>query len=311
VAEEQVQSATSVPQPEYYQPPSNAAPLRIAAAAIISILITILAAFAYTLVVFYMPLVYANAIAGGLFGGLVGYSAIFGARQAKLLHRRSTLAIAQFAMCLGFVIAWIGWLGLVLPKSFGTLTPSQLLHDPSAITHAIAQVYESGTWSVGMGGLAKFAPPVNGPILALVWLGEAVLLFAFAIIAVNFFAITTPLCPHCRAWCTDARLLHSYSGRVSGLALKGHLEGRDWQVLGTLIAPRAAEIQLLVLTHESCPRCKQSHFLSLHRRTRSAHRGPFARSDIPVINKLVINKEELEAIAALPAVDPFSVDAQG
>jgi hypothetical protein len=280
--------------PRYYLPPASAPIPGSILAALVAIVVALVLGVVYLLLVRVMPLVYLNAITCALYGAAVGRSAVAGSRLGRVRHAQTTQWIAIGAMGVGFVFIWVLWLS----DAAGGWTL-----DPRRLARALAWAYENGTWSVGPGALATVAAPINGVMLGLTWLGEAVLLFAAAIIASRYYAIDTAICPQCRAWCTDSAEIWHYSGSTSGMQVKTQLEQRDWAYLGMLSPPSRRQIQILVLMRESCPRCRQTHLLSLKRKTLQP-RGRFVADSISVMNKLVVSEADLALIAATPPCEP-------
>ncbi|HWE95794.1 MAG TPA: DUF4339 domain-containing protein [Tepidisphaeraceae bacterium] len=290
--------------PQYYQP-SGRTPLPGALIALgIGMAAGIVVAYVYSFVDFYSPSVYFCLVLAPLAGLAVGYCSSFGARVGKLRNARRSTLLCVICASVSYLFAWTVWLWIVASRGDPGLELSWMFGHPGSFLRVLAWVYDNGVWVVGprmLSAIGQHAPTVNGVLLVIVWLGEALTFFAAAIITAKLMFVARTYCEACGRWCGIPQVVHEYPGGISAAELKLRLEARDWASLGTLPAARYTDRSRLSLCVEACPKCPQTRLLSLLRTSiaRDAQRRE-KKNHIVLMSKLIVSAEEVDVIRSAP-----------
>lgn len=242
-----------------------------------------------------IPLIYASVVIALGYGWLIGEIAAKAVWFGKLRNRRATLCLAMLGAAAGYHAAWIFWLGSVTDESTASLL------NPLVLCRTILHVNETGTWSFGRTEVLA-TQSVNGVLLALVWLGEAIAIFGLAALGASRRAPDFAFCDQCNSWCDKGRLLHSYGG-VSAVELKLRLEQKDWAFFTTLPAARYRNLQRIDLEHYRC-KCGKSQTLAIQRVAIKARQTGRSESKFIVLNKLPVTPVELDWIERTMPLEP-------
>jgi hypothetical protein len=170
--------------------PSGAIPLAGIAAFPVEIAVSAILAAMYAFVNHHDPLLYLNALLMCGFALYLGWIVSWGVRT---FHIRNTLAAAAMGAAVFFVsytVHWFFYISTVLvdwetdsPYDVGTVVKFafSLMRDPEGSWKLIRTLNEEGVWSIGS---RSSVIEVKGLLLAVLWVGEALAFF--------FFAVTKP-----------------------------------------------------------------------------------------------------------------------
>ncbi len=275
--------------------PRQYSPAGLGLALLIALAGSVLLAILYVWLLRVIPLIYASVVIALGYGWLIGEIAAKAVWYGKLRDRRSTLWLAMLGAGAGYYAAWIFWLGSITHES------AALFLNPVVLGRSILGVNEVGTWSFGREGILG-TQSVNGILLALVWLGEAIAIFGLAALSASRRAPDFAFCEQCSSWCDKGRLLHSYGG-VSAVELKLRLEQKDWAFFTTLPAARYGNLQRVDLEHYRC-KCGKLQTLAVQRVTIKVQQTGRSESKVIVLNKLPVTPAELEWIERTTPLEP-------
>jgi hypothetical protein len=134
----------------------------------------------------------------------IGYGFAFGAVTLFLLKKgrvRNVVVAALIGLLVGSTALYFSWNG-----SLHALVPdAPLVFFPDEIAGGILYLYEQGSWSIGRG---PYATNVAGLPLALVWLGEAGIIYCLTIAVSVRFVRDTPYCEDSRCWFDEAKAVN-------------------------------------------------------------------------------------------------------
>lgn len=298
--------------PAYFSPSARATPAGLAIALVVTLFFAVGGAVIYTELLDFIPLLYFNVVSVFAFGWVLGRGVGLGANLGKLRSPRTVTRLAIVAALVGYLVAWVAWFENVFSKSGAA--PSGSFADPRVFWHALQVVYENGTWGIGgsyhfaaathAAGMQAQSPNVNGVLLVLVWVGEALGIFGAAIVVAHMRMSDRAFCEPCNAWCRSPELVHSYAASVSPVEVKIHLEQRDWRFLATLPRPRYGESRRTDIVVETCPRCGRTIFLTVRTVRVAFTRTGAVTHDYPVLHRMVITADELAQIRSLSPQNP-------
>jgi hypothetical protein len=255
---------------------------------------------AYTFSFYYVLYVYLNILLTFAFGGAVGWTVGFVAREGKIRNVPVVGALALVAALVGIYFEW-GTTAFAMTPAAELRTQWQKLgllpYLPHNILSLAMWLYTNGSW--GMTANAT----VHGLPLASMWLVEAGIIGSVAVTAAVHQIADVPFCEKCEEWVT----------RREPLLFAGNGYGKVWSdvqhgVFESLAqTPRASghETHYVKVTVSDCPKCDDSNFLSVAAcETRVNSKG----QRYVVENKIALNvpltATQVEIVAAAATIAP-------
>lgn len=163
---------------------------------LLSILAALVVAYplgiAYSYLIRWIPFIYLNFLI------TVGYGLAFGLITVPILRFakvRNTLVALLTGLAVGLIAAYFNWNGFahtLVKEPPAVIAPGQLFRFMGA-------VYEHGSWGLGF----RSDTPVTGFLLALVWLGEAVIIIGGATLLAFSAVSEVPFCERCGSWLNE------------------------------------------------------------------------------------------------------------
>lgn len=256
----------------YYRVRGGAPVLGSLVALLIGAAIAAAGAYAYAVLCQRSPIIYLNILLVAAYAWLIGAATGAGARIGKVRSLRTVQWLAAGAAGVGLYVSWALWLTAVFSHYPYTFYPHMLVvpegsfWELGTLWKGVAVIYERGTWGLMSTQFASAGvQTVSGPILGAIWLAEGVLLVVLAMVTARLRTTRRAFCESCHAWCSAPRVVHCYSLMHNPVEIKLRMQEADWAYLGTLAAASDREPGHLALLHERCPRCRQTHMLTLQR----------------------------------------------
>lgn len=187
------------------------------------------------------PLIYVGALITIAFGALVGAAAAHGARLGKV---RSLPVAALGSLGVTAVAQYVGWIGWF--RGFA----GEWIVTPEDISLCLALVLDEGAWSVW-----SFTP--TGPLLATVWIAEALIVTAASVGMTYALMELRGFCEACDRWTEDSPtvfLPHTSAARVRALTRAGDLTALAARGFATARDPQRTEVVL-----SRCEGCRELH----------------------------------------------------
>ncbi|WP_046756999.1 hypothetical protein [Kordia jejudonensis] len=203
----------------YYRPSGKVNPLSILYLLLAICVAVPILALIYTYAILYIPLIYLNflCVAGVAFG--LGFIASFVMDLGKV---RNVLIAALFGLLIGIAglyTSWIIWLAHHYEQEY-----MDIAFNMEALFAEIEYANEQGTWGIGRsGGL------VNGTMLSIVWVIEAVGMIGFPV----FFAYSKacePFIENDDSW-AELTPIGPFEFILNKEELKQQLETRNYETL--------------------------------------------------------------------------------
>lgn len=156
----------------------------------ICIAFSVVAAYAYTLISTFSPIIYLNVLLGFFLGVGIG---IFVNLLSKLTHLRNELSRYILTVFTVLLCIYFSWVAFVLYASMGRMPSFTnlyldnliLIADNEAFFGTIKAINKVGLWEV-------FGLPFNGIILTLIWLSEIFIILGAAVMNIG----KTPIEPY-------------------------------------------------------------------------------------------------------------------
>jgi hypothetical protein len=228
-----------------------------------------------------------------LFGGAIGGVAAQGLKWGHVRNGAVAAGVGALAGSAGLYLAWAAWIWGLLESNHQTVSYASLLLHPQRLGGAILKINETGAWSIG--GISP-----SGVTLWFLWALEAILAIGpAAFLPVSI--VTEPYCERCHAWCvTNKGVAIRRTARADE---SERLREKDLALLQAMGAPEANAFDYMRLDLTNCPKCGQMHTLSARNvRVRVDAKGKQSEREAAVVNHLLLNEQEADAVRALAAV---------
>jgi hypothetical protein len=281
---------------ERYYRHTGRAPLfgtTVATLAVWAAIIALAIAYAYTdLYVKVADLV--SALIVILFAAAGGVTVYFVMRWAKVRNTGVIVIVAISAALLLFYGSWVFWESALSQNAGRGLSPWFLSQRPWIVWRYALRINLVGTFTLN-------DRAVTGGELWAAWIGEAVLLIG-ATIAIPILRMRgQAFCENCGAWCKRnkdvARVQHFDEELV-----REHMEEKDFEYLVRLgPASKGTPVHLRVELL-SCPRCGQTHLLTVNRISMKYINGQAHEDAKAVVDRLWVDPQQAEMIRKLPAM---------
>jgi hypothetical protein len=254
----------------------------------------------YSFSFYYIPYVYLNFVLACAFGGGVGWTVGFTAREGKI---RNVAVVGVLAVLTGLAGIYAEWGSTVyamspaadLPQLWQQAGLSTFL--PHYVAAAMIGLFEKGSWGLSAG------TTVHGWPLVALWIIEAgVILCVATRVAVNQIA-TRPFCENCQEWIAG-RTPHFYVG-------EGHEPVWSEVQHGTFeslaMTPRANgnEPTYVKLSLSVCDGCDEGNYLTIAscKNTTDAKGNP-RLEEKNIITNLILQPAQVEIVQAANWIAP-------
>jgi hypothetical protein len=226
--------------------------------------------------------------------GAVGLLALIPVKVGRIRIPILAAFLGATIALLALYIMWLEWVHTVFKIAGMSLNYGQMILHPLNLLQLIRLLNRTGTWSYKGDLLQGF------PLLVL-WLGEAAALLAAGVfIPLNALYSDDPVCRYCNIRCTRAKSLPRFSAAEQDKFL-AIIESRNFPALLTQAPPEHEDAPELSITLMSCPRCQETHILSINQIAWHLTNTQTTVKTIPLINKLLITPEEAQHLKQICA----------
>jgi hypothetical protein len=199
--------------------------------------------FAYSYLIKWIPLIYINFLATMGYGFAVGIVTGWILKAGKV---RNTAVAMITTFAAGLISLYYAWNAHIHAMFQG----APVLSTPSQLKIGMELLYNTGSWGIGHSG-----NNLTGIPLAIVWIGEALIILGLALLACWGIIADTPYCEETRCW-LDQELKISTLQAFTDPAHVAAFKSND---LGPLIEakprqPASAAFARVTLKHS--PRCQ-------------------------------------------------------
>jgi hypothetical protein len=272
--------------PIYYRHSGSFAPAAAGAAAAAGVAVAAALAVAYAYAVLYIPLAgYVSIVLSTGFGLGMGLASGLLLRLGKVRNVLvANLLVAGVAL-VGLYVAWAVWTYALLRRS--GVDDARLLPilNPLLLGKLVVAINETGAWSI-----RSFTP--TGPVLALFWLAELVIIFLAATVSGVASVSAGVFCESCGEWCQKSEGV-ALLGAQTPSYLRRRLEERDFPFLARLGSAPAHAAELFRVDLHSCTSCEVTQALSVqHVRVTKGKDGKPREETSAVVDKLMISPAE-------------------
>ena len=225
--------------------------------------VAIAGAVPYAYFVTHMSIVYLNGVVCLVYSVLIGGAVGFTATGLKVANKYAAGLIGAAAAAVGLYLAWCTTRVVQVGRFVNG--PVEFTLSPVAIYRFAAVYFEHGLWSL-VRSQQEHGPAVKGLHLMIFWVLEAGTLISIgAGIPIRRIGHRT-FCTKCRCWTSVEkdinRLAVECESRVKSALRLGNLA----TIANTPLADRKAH-DYLRLDLATCPRCSESQFLTVVKRT--------------------------------------------
>jgi hypothetical protein len=198
--------------------------------------------FVYSYLIKWMPFIYVNFFATFGYGFIVGFANGY---LLKAIRVRNTPLAILTGLLAGLIALYCAWNAHIHALSTG----APVLIPPPEIAEVVKLLYDQGSWGIGHGG------NLTGIPLAIVWLGEALIIVGMAIFGSYNVIGETPYCEETRCWLDQEKKIDT----LQAFTDQAHLTAFKGNDLGPLIeakprGPASATYARVTLKHST--RCQ-------------------------------------------------------
>lgn len=261
-----------------YTPSGRYSPLSFVLFAVTLVTVIPLLATAYAYAIWYVPLVFLNAIITVFFG--IGTSYVVNTLVVKLGKvRRNSLAI-KFSL-VGALVAlyvhWAVWVDLVMNSKSGGLSEIGIPNSSMDVGQVLGLVFSPGTLLLLVGKISQFGTwgikgivPSGIPLL-LIWLVEAVIIVAIPVMLSTMMS-RKPFCETTRRWFKEVEL-PAYRLIDDVAAFRASLEILDVSPLAALTRADSTEGDHCIVTRYTAPQSPHCYLTVRNKRARLNEKG--------------------------------------
>jgi hypothetical protein len=284
----------------YYRHSGRFSPLALLPVMAVSILIAAAAGVAYGIIVYYMPLIYINAL---LCIGL-GYSlGVLVRKMAMRQHIRNIQVIALTGLLAGLAAEYAAFVGWLLP----VVGWSAVIYQPGELIDVLQVVADKGVWGYSSGS------PITGIFLYLHWLAEGLVLIGAAASNSISGLKETPYCETCGQWLREASVVGPFQPIAEVKTLRDNLERGDFAALGDVkpMDPQSPASRFSQIELRDCPTCDAMAVMTVRNITVSVDgEGKATTTTEPVVSGLLIDRATSELVRqVMPQPGAVAVDA--
>jgi hypothetical protein len=281
----------------HYKPPKRVVPWRTLIGCALAALAIIIGSIAYVKLVPHVENIYLRLGATGTAALITGAICMAAVRFGRVYIQ---LLAASIGTALGLLALYVMWLVFVhdffVASGFKVRWLGLVAH-PSTFIELTRLINQAGTWKLNDNML-------RGPVLLFMWIAEgAAILAAAVLMALKGLASDDPMCSRCAAACTFTKGLPRFATDRED-ELLAVVENREFALLNSQPPPAdedAPEISLRLL---SCRRCGEMNVLTVNRLSWSLQHGTLTLETTPLVNQLLITREEAEVLKNLKTTMP-------
>lgn len=256
-------------------------PIALAVCAAISAVASIV--YAYCMV--YVPVVQLAFLLPLLFGGGMGATLAFVMKKCKVRSTFLAVGVAFLFTAGSYFLSWLPWTYATFARADVDVSVLDVLFPPSLVV-MIANIYETGAWSIGSGS----SEPVSGVMLGICWALEAVFVLGAAPLAALGVAAGGVFCESCQTWCTAHRDVMRLPPQAQG-TLATRLDAQDFTVLAETPRAQPYDNPFLRVDLHRCGGCGATNTLTLSLVTRTQQNGKEQLQEATVVHDVLITRD--------------------
>lgn len=289
--------APALPRPAgglYYKPSGEVPAVGALAGLVGGLAAGAVLAFVYSYLVYYIPLVYLNALC------VIGFAALLGMVPGYLMHAckvRNTAAgvgIALVPVLISFYLSWAVWVSIVVSNDEAGVSALGLAAQPLLLWELIARINEVGAWT-----LFRSSTPVSGIALWVVWAVEAAIVLIGAPVAAAAMLGDAPFCEKCDAWCAHERGVALLAAGDDG-EVRRRVEAKDFQYVRGLGAMAEGDVEWYRVDLHRCPTCGQMNTVSVfNEKLKVDDKGNVSVKSSALVENLLLTAPEADGLRAL------------
>jgi len=156
---------------KYYKESNDLNYANLGKGLVIMIFVTLILGYCYSLLMYFIPFIYANVFITVGLGIVLLFCFDYVAVLTKVRGKRANLILAAGTILFVSYFQWVAFLGTIMFEAFPSLSEYlsslTLIFRPSDLFPILSEVYTYGTWSLGSAGI-----PVRGLSLLIIWIIE-------------------------------------------------------------------------------------------------------------------------------------------
>ena len=280
----------------YYEHSGKFSLMGVVMAILMGSLIGCVGGFLYAYIILYCPIIYINLLLTVGFGLVMGALCASQLKRYKVRSDKVAVVVSIVVTTISYYFSWAVWLWALIRRDGGDVGLLDLLGEtlqPWLVLALMARVNAIGAWTLGSSGSA-----VTGWGLALVWLGEAAIIYGCAVAAGYGAMDKAPFCETCDEWAKTTESV--VAADVSDMAeFKRRMEAKDFHYLESAGPPKPASLVWVRLDVHSCPRCGSFHTMDGEQATVKIESGKRKESTKTVLHNLILTASEAETLRKL------------
>jgi hypothetical protein len=246
---------------KYYKESGNVDLMNLFLGIIISLIFTFIFGYLYSLLMYFIPIIYFNIIISIGFGFIVSLLIRLIIRIGKIRNKKFRILISVLIILFMTYFQWISFIDSILLDKYPSITESlysiNWILNPSEFFNIIGQINENGTWGLGASG----GFPVKGISLTFIWLVE-ILIFTLPTIKMLYDFKVYPYSEKFNKWYPKYTIDEYFESLYSKNSIEPLLDSGVIQTLSNLNEAnegRHSKIHLHFLDNET------SQYLSIDR----------------------------------------------
>lgn len=305
-------NAPALPRPAgglYYKPSGEVTVVGALAGLIGGLAAGAVLAFAYSYLVYYIPIIYLNLLCVAGFAALLGFAPGYLMHVCKVRNTAAGVGIAIIPVLASFYLSWAVWVSIIVSNDEASISALALAAQPLLLWELIAKINEVGAWT-----LFKSSTPVSGLALWVVWAIEAGVVLIGAPVAASMMLGNRPFCENCNAWCAGEQGV-ALLGAADDDEVKRRVEAKDFQYVRGLGTKAEGDVEWYRVDLHGCPTCGQMNTLSVMKeKLKVDDKGNVSVDSSPFIENLLLTAPEAndlrtlnrEAAAPAPSAPAFA-----
>jgi hypothetical protein len=275
----------------YYQPSGEVPLVGALGGLLVGLLAGVVLAFAYSYLVYYIPIIYLNFLC------TIGYAAGLGLavggvmRLGKVRNGAASAGITVVAAFVSYYLSWAVWVSIVVSTGDSSVSALELAGQPLLLWELILKINEHGAWSL-------FKTEVTGFALWLIWGIEALIILIGTPLMASAQTSSDPFCENCQSWCAREQGV-AVVALAESAEFKRRLEAKDFQYLREVGAKGEGDAEWLRVDLHHCPGCGQTNTLSVHKEKLSYDsKGNPSVSASSLLDNLLLNAADIRDLRA-------------
>ncbi|MEL7529840.1 MAG: hypothetical protein AAFN10_00955 [Bacteroidota bacterium] len=268
----------------YYKESGKIAWLGLFGMPLAGLIVSIVLAFVYGYISYYIGVVYLNLILAFAFGFGVGYAAGKIAYLGKVRNKYFWIIMAGLLGVSADYFGWVFWIHALSEQSV-------LILEPARLYSVMQEVAAEGSWSI-----LGIRP--TGGMLGMIWTLELGVIVLMTYVGIDIAFGRQLFCEDCQLWTEDTVLTSYLEPIYDTYKFRIALESGDFSVLTNLKrvgseAKNRAKVQIF-----KCPNCLDSNYLRVDEiEATTTQRGFVNLKEKLILENLIIPIEAYESIA--------------